>query len=220
MRRSTTVSPVTDRWVCKRCFADNQETDAACQRCDLLRGADPTASDQAAWPAARGAAAASAEPWWRRWIRFWWIPALLIALAVGYVTSARRDDSGSLASAGNVSLAELRLGDCFNGGDEGEISDVDGVPCSEPHKYEVFALATYEGDGTFPPDSDLESIFFEVCEPAFAPYVGAAWESSEIQGSMISPSEDSWGSGDRSFICILYDLESDALTESLAGSGR
>jgi hypothetical protein len=212
---------MTERWVCKRCFADNVETDAACQRCGLIRGAESSPGDQTAWAAQGEVATATQEPGWRRWIRFWWIPALIVALLIGYLTSARRDDGGSLSSAGNVSVDELREGDCFNSGDdEGEISDVDGVPCTEAHEYEVFALATYEGDGTYPPDTQLETIFTQVCEPEFEPYVGTPYLDSEIYGSMISPSEEAWGSGDRSFVCLLYDPNDATLTESLAGAGR
>ncbi|MGI8657590.1 MAG: septum formation family protein [Candidatus Limnocylindria bacterium] len=208
---------MSDRWVCKRCFADNEETDAACQRCGLIRGAESTADDQSAWAAAT---TASSGPGWRRWLRFWWIPAIAISLAVGYVTSARRGDDGRLASQGTVAVDELRLGDCFNTTAEEEIGDVDGVPCTVAHEYEVFALHTYEGDGTFPPDSALQSIFVRVCEPAFEAYVGAPFATSEIFGSMISPTEGSWGSGDRSFTCVLYDPNDAELTESLAGAGR
>ncbi len=71
-----------------------------------------------------------------------------------------------------------------------------------------------------PPDSALESIFNEVCEQEFEPYVGAPFATSEYFGSMISPSEGSWGSGDRSFICVLYDPNDAELSESLAGVGR
>ena len=37
---------------------------------------------------------------------------------------------------------------------------------------------------------------------------------------MISPSEESWGDGDRSFICVLYDEDDPELTESLQGANR
>jgi hypothetical protein len=37
---------------------------------------------------------------------------------------------------------------------------------------------------------------------------------------MISPSEESWGAGDRSFTCLLFDLDDPELTESLAGAAR
>ena len=211
---------MNERWVCKRCFADNNETDSACQRCGLTRGAEATPADQTAWAAQGSATTTTADPGWRRWIRYWWIPALVIALVVGYLTAARRGDDGSLASAGNVSVDELREGDCFNAGDETEISDVDGVPCTEPHEFEVFALSHYEGDGTYPPDSALDAIFTQVCEPDFETYVGLPYANSEIWGSMISPSEDSWEDGDRSFICVLYDEDDPELTESLRGANR
>jgi len=211
---------VNERWVCKRCFADNNETDSACQRCGLQRGSEATLADQTSWAAKEGAATPAAGPGWRRWIRYWWIPALAIALVVGYLTAARRGDDGSLASAGTVSVDELRVGDCFDTTAEGEISDVDGVPCTEPHEYEVFELATYEGDGTYPPDSALEGIFTQICEPAFEPYVGTAYATSEIYGNMISPSEESWADDDRSFICVLYDPDDTELTESLEGANR
>ena len=211
---------MTDRWVCKRCFADNNGTDSACQRCGLIRGAESTPADQTAWATQAGAASATPDPGWRRWIRFWWIPALAIALAVGYLTTARRGDDGALASAGNVSVEELREGDCFNSVVEGEISDVDGVPCTDVHEYEVFALSHYEGDGTYPPDSELEPIFNQICEPDFEPYVGAPYATSEIYGSMITPSEESWSSGDRAYICVLFDPVETQLTESLAGANR
>ena len=188
-------------------------------RCGLTRGAESTTADQATWAPPVGAAT-TAAPGWRRWIRFWWIPALAIALAVGFFTSARRGDDGSLASGGIVAVDELRPGDCFNSGEEMEVADVDGVPCSEPHEYEVFALATYEGNGSYPPDSALDPIFAEVCEPEFERYVGAPYATSEIYGSMISPSEESWGSGDRSFICLLLDPDDSTLTNSLAGAAR
>lgn len=141
-------------------------------------------------------------------------------LAVGYFATARRGDDGSLTSAGNVSVDELREGDCFNTAEEGEISEVDGVPCTEAHEYEVFALSHYEGDGTYPPDSALDAIFTQICEPDFEPYVGVPYLDSDIFGSMISPSEDSWSSGDRAFICVLFDPDDAQLTESLEGASR
>ena len=211
---------MTNRWVCKRCFADNNESDSACQRCGLIRGAESTPADQTTWAAQGSPAPSTPDPGWRRWIRYWWVPALAIALVVGYLTSARRGDDGSLAAAGNVSVDELRDGDCFNTSDEEEISDVDGVPCTEAHEFEVFALSNYEGDGTYPPDSELDAIFAQVCEPGFETYVGVPYAESEIWGTMISPSEESWSSGDRSFICVLFEQDDPELTESLAGANR
>jgi hypothetical protein len=211
---------VNERWVCKRCFADNEETDANCRQCGLMRGAETTETDRAAWASQAAPATVGGPAGWQRLLRFWWIPVLVVVLAGGYLFSARRGDDGSLSSAGNVGVDDLRAGDCFNSGDEEEISDVDGVPCSQAHEYEVFLVTSWEGTGTFPPDSQLDAIFFEVCEPSFTSYVGEPYETSAIYATMISPSEESWNDGGREFICVLYDPEDAELTESLRGAAR
>ncbi|HSI99282.1 MAG TPA: septum formation family protein [Patescibacteria group bacterium] len=211
---------MSDRWVCRRCFADNEEIDAVCARCGHTRGADATIEDQRAWAAQTGGTPIGEEPpAWRRWLRFWWIPAIAIFLAVGYFSTARRGDDGSLTSAGRVPVNDLRAGDCFNTGDETEISDVDGVPCTEPHEYEVFAVDTHQADA-LPSDSELEGIFASICLADFEDYVGAPYETSSIYASMISPSEGSWSDGDRTFTCVLYDPDDAELTESLRGAAR
>ena len=209
---------MTERWVCKRCFADNDESNGACHRCGLIRGAEASPADQTAWTG-HAAGPAAPVPAWRSWLRYWWIPALAVVLAIGFFANARRDGSGALEAAGTVAIDELRAGDCFNGGEEELVSDVDGVPCTEPHEYEVFAVAPHEAE-SFPGDAEMEAIFTSVCEPAFESFVGAPYASSRLYASMITPSEESWGNGDRSFICILYDPEDPELTASMRGANR
>jgi hypothetical protein len=219
---------VNDRWVCKRCFADNEESSAACHRCGLTRGAEASQADQQGW-AAQGAPPVVQQQQragWTRWIRFWWIPAVLVALAVGFLTQARRDDAGAIDTGGTVSVDELRMGDCFNSGEDEElISDVDGVPCEDPHHYEVFALVTYDAPA-FPSDSEMDTVFREHCGPPFASYVGVAYDNSELYASMITPSEETWADGDRSFVCVLYEPEDDdpdavaLISGSMQGANR
>ena len=98
---------MNERWVCKRCFADNDETAAACHRCGLIRGAESTDADQSRLgrvAAARGCRelATTRGGVVRQLLRFWWIPAAAIALGVGYFTTAQRGDDGTLSTAGNV----------------------------------------------------------------------------------------------------------------------
>jgi hypothetical protein len=211
---------MSDRWVCRRCFADNEEIDAVCARCGHTRGADATIDDQRAWAAQTGGTPIGEEPpAWRRWLRFWWVPALAIFLAVGYFSTAQRGDDGALSGAGRVPVNDLRAGDCFNTGDETAISDVDGVPCAEAHEYEVFAVDSHDADA-LPSDAELETIFTSICIDAFEDYVGAPYATSAIYASMISPSEGSWSDGDRTFTCVLYDPDDAELTESLRGAAR
>lgn len=218
---------MTDRWVCKRCFADNDASAPACARCGLLRGSEVSDADRGAWAAETGTAVpgGTPPPPWRSWLRFWWIPVAVIVLAVGYFTTARRGDDGALAAAGTLSVTDLRVGDCFNTDGETEIADVDGVPCTEPHNYEVFAVHTY--DGALPlTDASSEAVFRDLCEGDFEAYVGAPYATSAIYGSMISPSEESYADGDREYVCILFEPDPDnfsddlVLTESLRGAAR
>src|SRR5688500_10032442 len=108
-----------------------------------MRGAESTEADRASWTS-QASATAGQPAGWQRFRRYWWIPVLVVALIGGYLFSARRGDDGALTSAGNVGVDDLRAGDCFDSADEAEISDVDGVPCTEPHEYEVFAVTTWE----------------------------------------------------------------------------
>jgi hypothetical protein len=220
---------VNERWVCKRCFADNDETDAACHRCGLIRGAESTDADQTTWAASPqpevAAGGGGGGGLLRQLLRFWWIPAAAIALGVGYFTTAQRGDDGSLSTAGNVTVTDLQVGDCFNAAEiaseeEAEIGEVDGVPCDEPHAFEVFAVADYSGSAYPATQEAFETAFNEVCVPPFESYVGIPIESSLLWVSAITPTEEGWNSGDHEFICHVYEEGAPMLTESLRGASR
>jgi Septum formation len=217
---------VNERWVCKRCFADNDGSVSTCQRCGLIRGAEATETDQTAWAAAPQAEAqADGGGLMRQVLRFWWIPAAAIALAIGYFTTAQRSDDGSLSSAGTVTVEDLRVGDCFNAGEfsegeDAEVSDVDGVPCDAPHAFEVFAVADYDGS-TYPAtQAQFEAAFDAVCVGPFEDYVGMAYADSVLWASAITPTEDGWNSGDREFICHLHNEDASPITGSQRGANR
>jgi Septum formation len=218
---------VNERWVCKRCFADNEDSAGACQRCGLMRGSESTEADQGAWAAAPQAASGNARGGGllSQVLRFWWIPAVAIALVVGYFTTAQRGDDGSLSTAGNVTVDDLRAGDCFNqaefaSSEEVEVSDVDGAPCTEPHAFEVYVVANYGGE-VFPgTDSQFRVAFGEVCVPPFEDYVGIPYADSMLWASAITPTEEGWNAGDREFICYLHEERATMLSESQRGAAR
>ena len=179
-------------------------------------------ADRQAWASAAGVPdpTRDEQPGWRRWLRFWWIPALAIFLAVGYFTSARRDDSGSVTSGGTVQIEDLRAGDCFNVGDEEEISQVDGIPCDEPHPYEVFAIANYNAAAYPVSEDQLDLAFQSVCTGPFEEYVGTPYLDSALYAWFITPTEEGWNDGDHEFICYLFEEEERPMSESMEGSGR
>lgn len=215
---------MTERWVCKRCFADNNETDSACVRCGLIRGADATDADQAGWAAQPGTATPPpAEGGWRRWLRFWWIPAILVVLAVGYFTNARRGDDGGISDGGTLQVTDLRVGDCFDLTEETatEISEVDASPCTQAHEYEMFHIATWTDAGdTYPTEDAWFTFFLEDCGVAFGDYVGRSYETSVLDFAPFRPTEEGWDDGDRVVQCALVDPSNTELTETLRDAAR
>ena len=67
-------------------------------------------------------------------------------IAYNVATEADRDGSGAIIDGGSVDAFTIRMGDCFDNtrslaSDEaGEVSSLPGVPCSEPHDNEVYAV--------------------------------------------------------------------------------
>jgi hypothetical protein len=211
---------VNERWVCKRCFADNEGSSSACIRCGLIRGAEATPTDQQTWSAQAAAPAAQpAQAGWTKWLKLWWIPAIAIVLAVGYFASARRDGSGQVTDGGTLSVTDLRVGDCFDAGDETTISDVDAIPCNEAHPYQVFHVQDHP-TASYPTDAEFSAIFESVCVGPFETFVGMSYVSSALYADMITPSEESFDDGDREYVCVLYDPANEALTSTMEGARR
>jgi hypothetical protein len=214
-----TLPRVSERWVCKRCYADNDGDAAACARCGLGRGEVPPAEEQHAWQT--GAASAAPASGARRWLRFWWVPALAGVLIVGYLVSARRDDQGSITSGGTLSVTELRAGDCFDlsAGQNEEFSSVDAKPCTEPHEFEIYHTITSDAS-TFPNSTDDEALFVGQCMPAFQDYVGRTYEGSALWSTLFGPTQSSWDAGDRGYSCVLYQQGERPMTGSMRGANR
>jgi Septum formation len=212
---------MNERWVCKRCFADNEARDGSCRQCGLARGSEATPADQATWAAQTEAAKPSGRP---PWLRFWWVPVLAISLVVGYVVSVRRDDSGAISSGGTLSIEDLQVGDCFTLAEEGEedaVSEVDAKPCREAHEYELFHVATWSDSASgYPTEDAMLDFIVAECVPAFERYVGTGFQQSQLDFVQFVPLEEGWDAGDRVFQCALYDPASAHLTESLEGAER
>ena len=215
---------MNQRWVCKRCFADNEDTALACAKCGLTRGADVAAADQAQWQQAAGPPA-KADPGWTKWLKFAWIPVVVVVLAVGYLASARRDSAGNVEAGGTLSVFDLQAGDCFDISDESatEFSEVNAVPCTDPHPYQVFNVTDHETDA-LPTEAELTTIFETVCVPAFETFVGTAYADSVLWASLISPSQESFSDGDREYACYLFELDASDevidMTASMQGANR
>ena len=146
----------------------------------------------------------------------------LVALGgVGYnaIMSADRDQSGSIVDAGYVDAFALRVGDCFNDTtamEHGEIVNLPGVPCSEPHDNEVYALIDVDLT-EFPGDDAIGNLAMERCLERFPSFVGRDYDSSSLDIFTMQPSRESFAANDREVICAVYDMEFGKLEGSVKG---
>ncbi len=212
--------PATDgaRWVCLRCFASNEADVAACSNCGLARGAQPEADEVAnpAW------VAPEQPQGWRRWVRFWWVPAVVIFGIVAYLGSAQRDNEGQIVDDGTLQIADMRVGDCFDMTDAtaDEFSEVEARPCTQAHEFELFHVVNWTGSDAYPSDAAIDQFIGEKCLPAFDTYVGMAYQASTLEISSSFPTPESWDAGDRGFQCLIIDPLDDELTVSLENASR
>lgn len=141
-------------------------------------------------------------------------------IAYNVATQADRDASGSIVDGGDIDAFTIRLGDCFNdvnglGTEEaGEVSSLPGVPCTEPHDNEVYAVFDVSFD-EFPGDEQMAETAFGQCLDRFAGFVGTDYESSMLDITAMYPSSQSWSlQDDREVICAVYDMNGGKLEGS------
>ena len=121
----------------------------------------------------------------------------------------------SLASCGGgTAVTDVKIGDCFDDPDSEIVSALDVVDCSEAHDNEVYA-EVFMSDSVFPGDAGVGEFAFDACFDAFEPYVGQSYADSPLDYLYLGPTEESWDSGDRAVLCVLYSADLSKLTGSM-----
>ncbi|MEN9710038.1 MAG: hypothetical protein RL441_30 [Actinomycetota bacterium] len=127
-----------------------------------------------------------------------------VAAGLGGYDDTTRDDTGQIVNSGDISVFNVKVGDCLAGTPvgEGDVSDLVGVPCSEDHVNEVYAeeLVTDLKDYDATALDDEANRF---CEAAFESYVGISYNDSSLEFVYLAPSEESWAGGDNEITCML-----------------
>lgn len=132
-----------------------------------------------------------------------------------------RDEDGSIVEGGELGAFTIQLGDCIGGELAEEVGSVDGVPCDEPHQFEVYHLFDLpEGDGNFPGDLRVGELADEGCLAAFEPFVGQAIGASVYDFFRLTPTQETWERiGDREVVCMVSNFDGTPKTGSAKGSG-
>ena len=180
------------------------------------------AADAAGWGAAAPAPPARI-PLWRR-VPLGWILVggfVIVGAVGGLIFNASRSPSGEISKAGNLDVADLRVGDCFDLKDPAadEIGEVTALPCTSEHEYELYYVGSM-APGDFPTQDGFGAWLDDNCIPAFETYVGTAYDASDLEIFWLQPTSAAWKDGDRSIQCSVYHPRIHRLTESLKGSAR
>jgi len=114
-----------------------------------------------------------------------------------------RDNAGEIVEAGELGVFSLRVGDCVRDlvGTEYEVSEGQGVPCSEAHNYEVFYETFFQDYSIF----EINRVAEDVCETPFESYVGIPYEESRYYITFLTPTAQSYEEGDREVTCLLHN---------------
>ena len=139
-------------------------------------------------------------------------------LAYSALTNADRDETGAIVSEGTIDAFHLRVGDCFNdsSGIGDEVSSLPGVPCSEPHDYETYAVFDV-ALSSYPSEDEMSEIAYDRCLERFDGFVGLEYENSILEIVTLYPTNESWKQDDREVVCALYDMNDEKLVGSTRG---
>lgn len=158
--------------------------------------------------------------------------AVALALALGGCSSlanvlngdsATRDDqTNEVTEGGTVDVFEVSVGDCIGNPAEGEITDVEVVPCDDPHDGEVYYEFELD-EGEWPGDAAVSTAAEEGCTAAeaFEAFIGTPYDESTVWVQFLLPTEEAWTDtslNDRLISCIAY-VPDEQQTASLKDSG-
>jgi hypothetical protein len=144
------------------------------------------------------------------------------------VDSTTRDDAGQITVQGELGAFVTKIGDCINdlpnskGEEKIGFSTVTGVPCDEPHHWQVIhkgeiSLGEFSDEGVSREagilcESALEKIFdsFDESDLDRLTRFENAYDTSFL------PSPESWAEGDRTVDCLVGS-DDETYTESFLG---
>ena len=128
-----------------------------------------------------------------------------------------RDEAGKVVKRGNSSIFELKVGDCTKEELKAEATNIDLVPCTEPHTHEAYFSVDYVGDA-YPGSATLEVFAQQKCDGAFSDYVGVELAQSNYFFTYLYPSVTTWQSkNDRQIVCFVVS-RNEVLMTSVKGT--
>ncbi|MFI0409826.1 septum formation family protein [Actinomadura sp. 3N508] len=146
----------------------------------------------------------------------WGVVAVVaLAVAVGSLVTADRDESGRVTGKDKVLPAALRVGDCFNDLDVDSLrSPVTALPCTDPHQGEVAAQAELPA-GRFPGNRQTHELSTDACFLKTIRFLKSR-HAEHLEPYLIMPTKTNWDAGDRKVLCLLIYTGPDTITVPIA----
>ena len=142
---------------------------------------------------------------------------VVVVLVVPVVLVATRGEQAGQDGSGSVGAYQLRVGDCFRAPTQGQVREVERLPCDSPHTAEVLAVQTLPA-GSWPGQAELDNLVEVACAQELRAYVEVEPVDSQLEVTWFAPTQDGWSRGDRELTCVAV---ADApLTGSVRGSHR
>jgi Septum formation len=126
-----------------------------------------------------------------------------------------------------LAVVDLEPGLCiddasaFTGRQVNEITRIRSTPCRVEHQAEVYLRPELPGgrNAPFPGIGELRRQAQQACRDGFEGFVGVRWTRSELEIAALWPSPDSWPTGDRQVVCVVFRLDGQPMVGSARGSG-
>lgn len=143
-------------------------------------------------------------------------PAVVVALAatltgcsglnslLNRAEDAQRDEpGGEITASADADVFSLQVGDCLDyaalSSTATEVASVPTVPCGDPHDAEIYSEVKLTDEQFAQGDTFGE----EHCRTAFATFIGKSYDESTLDFTYLSPSAESWATGDDVVQCIV-----------------
>jgi hypothetical protein len=147
-----------------------------------------------------------------------WIVGVIGFVALSYGTTAQQSSTGQITQNGNLSITDLRAGDCFqnaggNQPDTGATSQITAVTCSSPHNAQVIALLPVSGSA-YPGAATFKALGTPGCNAKAKADLNPALLTPTMNLLWYYPQQQAWDDGQHSITCVVADSSQD-LTSSL-----
>ena len=123
-------------------------------------------------------------------------------------TAPAADPAEAEAEDGDISVFELRAGDCIVGDiGSGQVTEVTKVDCEVEHQFEVYREVLIDSSITTFDEGAISAYAEDVCRTSLEAYVPAT-DPRGLSFKFLQPTEDSWNQADepdRVVTCLLFD---------------